>query len=69
MSDFEAQKKLLLDALDNPDSGGMVFFDDKHALGRWQGTLARLCEEGIITTELVEIDEQYSRLEVRRKTT
>lgn len=62
---YEEQKKLLLEALND----GMVFFDNKHALARWQGTLARMCEEDLITTELVEIDEQYTRLEVRRKPT
>lgn len=63
MSAKLTQREHILDAL---QSCSFVYFDDKRVLGRWATTLNDLEREGIVKTEMVEIDEQYSRLEVRR---
>ena len=42
-------------------------YDDKSAVGWWMPVLQKLEAEGLITMELVEVDEQESYLEVRLK--
>lgn len=59
-----SQEQRLLDALAKDD---FVYFDNKHALGRWSTTLHDMEQRGLITTTFVDMPEQqYSRLEVRR---
>lgn len=57
------QRDMILDTLRTSD---FIYFDDKRTLGRWVETLRELEREGKVTVQLNEIDEQYSRLEVRR---
>lgn len=59
-----SQREHILSAL---ESSSCVYFDDKRVLGRWSETLRALERDGLVEIKLVEIEEQYSRLEVRRK--
>ena len=61
---MKSQREQLLEVLEHCD---FVFFDSKHTVGRWWDTLSQLLVEQRIRIELREIDEQYSRLEIRRK--
>lgn len=59
---IDEQKQVILQALSECD---FVYFDNRFKLGLWMNAINQLKDEGRIRTELNEIEEQYSRLEIR----
>lgn len=60
--------KVLKQALEETKSGQHLFFDNKHALGRYAAAIKQLVDEGFAETQFIDMpEEQYSKLIVRRK--
>lgn len=62
--EIDKQKKVLRNAL---ETHGTITFDRKDALAKWHTAVQELKQEGFAETDLKELDEQSSVLEVRRR--
>lgn len=60
------QEKVLSAEIARLKPGHFILFDDKRALGRWSETISSMERRGLLTSKMVNVDEQSTQLRIYR---